>query len=139
MIKIEFFKACNDFNIVELKWLTVIIWSMLILQNMLISVNLTWRQCLFNIILVFQSQTMIKTEEDAAMALQVSNALTQALLQYRLKNVPKEVCIFNKITISKKSGKEEYIHFKIKVHVTTNLVLYNYYSSVGVSKMQIIF
>lgn len=82
---------------------------------------------------------MIKTEEDAAMALQVSNALTQALLQYRLKNVPKEVCIFNKITISKKSGKEEYIHFKIKVHVTTNLVLYNYYSSVGVSKMQIIF
>lgn len=37
------------------------------------------------------SQTMIKTEEDAAMALQVSNALTQALLQYRLKNVPKEL------------------------------------------------
>jgi hypothetical protein len=34
---------------------------------------------------------MINTEEDAAMALQVSNALTQALLQYRLKNVPKEV------------------------------------------------
>lgn len=74
----------------------------------------------------FQSQTMIKTEEDAAMALQVSNALTQALLQYRLKNVPKEVCIFNtNFTISKKSGKEEYIHFKIKLHVTTNLVLYN--------------
>ncbi|XP_056008299.1 uncharacterized protein LOC125665584 isoform X2 [Ostrea edulis] len=37
------------------------------------------------------SQTMINTEEDAAMALQVSNALTQALLQYRLKNVPKEL------------------------------------------------
>lgn len=83
---------------------------MLILQNMLISVNLTWRQCLFIIIfgVFFQSQTMIKTEEDAAMALQVSNALTQALLQYRLKNVPKEVCIFNtNFTISKKSGKEE--------------------------------
>lgn len=56
----------------------------------------------------FQSQTMIKTEEDAAMALQVSNALTQALLQYRLKNVPKEVCKNNTIfTIGKKSGKEE--------------------------------
>lgn len=83
---------------------------MLILQNMLIPVNLTWRQCLFINYFwgFFQSQTMIKTEEDAAMALQVSNALTQALLQYRLKNVPKEVCIFNtNFTISKKSGKEE--------------------------------
>lgn len=69
---------------------------------------------------------MIKTEEDAAMALQVSNALTQALLQYRLKNVPKEVCIFNtNFTISKKSGNEVYmyINFKIKLHVATNLVL----------------
>ena len=43
------------------------------------------------LIIFLQSQTLIKTEEDAAMALQVSNALTQALLQYRLKNVPKEV------------------------------------------------
>lgn len=102
---------------------------MLILLNMLISVNLTWRQCLFNIILVFQSQTMIKTEEDAAMALQVSNALTQALLQYRLKNVPKEVCIIHtKFTISKKSGKEIYVHFKIKLHVATNLVLLVFFS-----------
>lgn len=63
---------------------------------------------------------MIKTEEDAAMALQVSNALTQALLQYRLKNVPKEVCKMNtNFTIGKKSGKEVYIHFKIKLHVAT--------------------
>lgn len=103
---------------------------MLILQNMLISVNLTWRQCLFNIILVFQSQTMIKTEEDAAMALQVSNALTQALLQYRLKNVPKEVCIINtNFTISNKSGKEVYIHFiknKTPCHYKfSTCVLYN--------------
>nr|XP_022308107.1 vacuolar protein sorting-associated protein 37C-like [Crassostrea virginica] len=42
-------------------------------------------------IMMALSQTLIKTEEDAAMALQVSNALTQALLQYRLKNVPKEL------------------------------------------------
>lgn len=63
--------------------------------------------CLLNIILVFQSQTMIKTEEDAAMALQVSNALTQALLQYRLKNVPKEVCIINtNFTVGKTRDEE---------------------------------
>ncbi|XP_061179968.1 uncharacterized protein LOC133188516 isoform X2 [Saccostrea echinata] len=46
------------------------------------------------------SQTMIKTEEDAAMALQVSNALTQALLQYRLKNVE----LPNELTSSLTSG-----------------------------------
>ncbi|KAK3108672.1 hypothetical protein FSP39_013009 [Pinctada imbricata] len=38
-----------------------------------------------------KSNSMINTEEEAAMALQVSNALTQALLQYRLKHVPKEL------------------------------------------------
>lgn len=36
---------------------------------------------------------MIHTEDEAAMALQVSNALTQALLQYQLKNISKEVSI----------------------------------------------
>lgn len=36
---------------------------------------------------------MIATEDDAAMALQISNALTQALLKYRLMNAPKEVII----------------------------------------------
>lgn len=34
---------------------------------------------------------MIQSENDAAMALQISNALTQALLKYRLQNAPKEV------------------------------------------------
>ena len=38
---------------------------------------------------------MINTEDEAAMALQVSNALTQALLQYRLKNVSQEVSIYS--------------------------------------------
>ena len=33
------------------------------------------------------------SEEDASMALQVSNALTQALLQFRMNNLPKEVNI----------------------------------------------
>ena len=34
---------------------------------------------------------MVKNEEDASMALQVSNALTQALLNYRIKHMPAEV------------------------------------------------
>ena len=33
----------------------------------------------------------MSSEEDASMALQVSNALTQALLQFRMNNLPKEV------------------------------------------------
>lgn len=36
---------------------------------------------------------MIHTEDEAAIALQVSNALTQALLQYQLKTISKEVSI----------------------------------------------
>ncbi|XP_077978409.1 uncharacterized protein LOC144433889 isoform X2 [Glandiceps talaboti] len=37
------------------------------------------------------STCIVRNEEDAAMALQVSNALTQALLNYRLRNVPAEL------------------------------------------------
>jgi hypothetical protein len=34
-----------------------------------------------------QSKSAIKTEDDARFAFQISNALTQALLEYRMKNV----------------------------------------------------
>ena len=34
----------------------------------------------------------MSSEEDASVALQVSNALTQALLQFRMNNLPQEVC-----------------------------------------------
>jgi len=37
----------------------------------------------------------IKTEEDAEMALQVSNALTASLFKYRVKNMPKELLTSN--------------------------------------------
>jgi len=33
---------------------------------------------------------LVSSEEDASMALQVSNALTQALLQFRMNNLPQE-------------------------------------------------
>ena len=38
-----------------------------------------------------QADKLIMNEDDAALALQASNVLTQALLNYRLKSVPKEV------------------------------------------------
>ena len=37
---------------------------------------------------------MIATEDDAAMALQISNTLTQALLKFRLQNATKQVLRF---------------------------------------------
>lgn len=33
---------------------------------------------------------LVSNEEDASVALQVSNALTQALLQFRMNNLPQE-------------------------------------------------
>ncbi|XP_052818915.1 uncharacterized protein LOC128244855 [Mya arenaria] len=46
-----------------------------------------------NVSEILQSLTssMISSEDDAAMALQISNALTQSLLKYRLHNAPKEL------------------------------------------------
>jgi len=35
----------------------------------------------------------VSSEEDASMALQVSNALTQALLQFRMNNLPQGVSL----------------------------------------------
>ena len=35
----------------------------------------------------------MSSEEDASMALQVSNALTQALLQFRMNNLPQGVSL----------------------------------------------
>ena len=40
--------------------------------------------------LSFQGK-LVSSEEDASMALQVSNALTQALLQFRMNNLKQEV------------------------------------------------
>ncbi|XP_053374471.1 uncharacterized protein LOC123532981 [Mercenaria mercenaria] len=42
------------------------------------------------------STSMIATEDDAAMALQISNALTQALLKYRIQNAPRELASITK-------------------------------------------
>ena len=42
---------------------------------------------------------MIATEDDAAMALQISNTLTQALLKFRLQHATKQVQ-FNSFDIS---------------------------------------
>ena len=44
---------------------------------------------------------LVTSEEDASMALHVSNALTQALLQFRMNNLPKEVitCLYYKCRI----------------------------------------
>lgn len=39
---------------------------------------------------LFQTNNLISSEDDAAMALQVSKALTSALLKYRLKSVPSD-------------------------------------------------
>ena len=46
---------------------------------------------------LFQTNNLISSEDDAAMALQVSKALTSALLKYRLKSVPsdKVSCFFD--------------------------------------------
>lgn len=41
---------------------------------------------------------LVTSEEDASMALQVSNALTQALLQFRMNNLPKESLADNSAT-----------------------------------------
>jgi len=37
----------------------------------------------------------VTNEADAELALQVSNALTQALLQYRMRNMPQSAVSFN--------------------------------------------
>ncbi|XP_035688768.1 zinc finger RNA-binding protein-like [Branchiostoma floridae] len=41
--------------------------------------------------LIGRAKDLVSSEDDAAMALQLSNALTKALLSYRLKNVPPEL------------------------------------------------
>ena len=40
------------------------------------------------IVHLFQAKCCVTNEADAELALQVSNALTQALLQYRMRNMP---------------------------------------------------
>ena len=53
-------------------------------------------------LVLFQTNNLISSEDDAAMALQVSKALTSALLKYRLNSTPD-------VTVSLFSG------FKTKV------------------------
>lgn len=57
---------------------------------------------LINLVLNFflQAQCNIDTEADAEIALQISNSLTQALLEYRLNSLAKAVWSFKFIAAS---------------------------------------
>ena len=58
-----------------------------------------------NYVLLLKALSSINSEEDAEMALQLSSSLAQALLAYRIKNVPPVSCLspVNHVTVTQYS------------------------------------
>ena len=57
----------------------------------------TW--LVFHTLFLSQAKCCVTNEADAELALQVSNALTQALLQYRMRNMPANVSVYDFVVV----------------------------------------